>query len=170
MPTALIQAPHIQILKAARAATGGADFASCGLPVGAVVKARHARNRKPVRGERPAVTLIMVTDEPTPVDLNLNQNEYQRRLTIDLQADVELDTELSGDDETALEVLSAMLLTAVDAIRAGLVDVVCDWIELGAYDPEDRATPDDGRLVLEMIVVYRVRQDDEKVLLAPGAD
>lgn len=164
--------PHIRILTAMQAAIAGEDFmADAG--TSSAVTVRQSRNRKPVRAERPAITLIFVGDSPTQGDTGHSMDEIQRRMIVDLQADAELDAEEAGTDPTGLLLLSRMLAVACRVLRiegGPIAGNWCDWVEIDDLEPDERSTPDDGRLVRAVTVVYRTHARDENVLLALGAN
>lgn len=163
--------PPIRLLRMMADRGRAADFSQAGI-VSKPVKVRHARNRNPVRGEKPAVTLILVSDEPQPTELARNEQELVREMVVDVQADIDLATEESGEDDTGLEVLMLVIAVFVDSLRDQNVPSwlggYCDWISIGALEPDDRSTPDEGRMTRALSVLYRVRSDDENVLLAAG--
>jgi hypothetical protein len=167
------QAPHITLALAIEAAGNAVDYLGRAGIAGNVT-IRHARNRKPVRAEKPCMSIIIVSDDYQPDEADRNDWEQVRELIVDLQADLDLDTEDSGDDPTGLDKLSRF----VAAFVAGLKDPemptylggLCDWIRVGALEPDDRSTPDDGRMTRAIHVLYRVRSDDANVLLAQGVN
>lgn len=131
---------------------------------------RFSRNRGAVRGEKPAITIIFVGDVAQQGDTGLTQDEILRVLTVDLQIDVDLATEISGLDPTGLGLLGRIVDVSMGALRAegGTMSLWCDWIVPTDVEPEDRSTPDQGRLVQALDVIYRVHARDENVLLAAG--
>ncbi|HEX9946412.1 MAG TPA: hypothetical protein VGA98_02630 [Allosphingosinicella sp.] len=166
-------APHIKLLLAMAATLELVDYqvrAGASKPV----KIRHARNRKPVRSEKPAISIIFVGDDPRPDDLQRNAWEAVRELQADLQCDADLAAEDSEEDVTGLAVLSRILAAGVEMLEVARRDVVtpfndlADSIMAGTVDPDDKSREDDGRLVRRVTVVYRVRTDGSNVLLAPG--
>lgn len=142
--------------------------------VGGPVTIRHARNRNPVRSERPCISLICVSDEVRGDDQMRNEWEVVRELVVDLQVDLELTAEDSGLDETGLAALSMTVTAFLRAIRdeepTSWLDGMCDWISIGSLEPDDRSTPSDGRMTRAITVLYRTRSDDENVLLAAGVN
>ncbi len=158
----LPQPPFVRI--ALRMAEIGADVDYLDQAgIAAPVTIRHRRKVQTVRGERPAITIIFVGDVPEPGD-GLNAWEQRRRATFDIQADVELSP---GTDVTGLETAGLMLAAFVRALRvegSPLLELV-DWVEEGEIEPEDRAQPEDGRLVRTLELLYRARSDDGNALL-----
>jgi hypothetical protein len=176
-------APFVKLLTAAGQFIAAADYIEgaglLSLPddLGAqhpiTMTVRHARNRKPVRSEKPCITLVFVGDEPRSDDeQQLNDWETARELTFDLQLDMDLDTEDSELDPTGYAKMSRVLAVAyssmVETVGLKFLGGLADWIANGSYDPDDKSTSDDGRLVLGISVLYRVRSDDPNVLLAAG--
>ena len=133
---------------------------------------RHSRNRKPTRKERPLLSIIFVGDDLRPDDVDRNAWEEVREMTVDLQVDLDLDNETSFNDPTGLLYLSLVLAAALrslkDPVQPVFLSGKCDWIRVGSIDPEERSTPDVGRMTRALTVVYRVRSDDQNVLLAQG--
>lgn len=164
--------PPIVLLKKMRALGAVADYTQAGVTSGPVT-VRHSRNRSPVRGERPAVTLILVSDEPQPTEFQHNQWELVREMVVDVQVDLDLASEDSGEDETGLEALMLVVAVFVASLRGPdqiWLDGLCDFVNIGALEPDDRSTPDEGRMTRALTVLYRVRADDENQLLAAGVD
>ena len=162
-------APHVRILLAIADVGRSVDYLE-EAGIAEPVTIRHARNRKPVRSERPCITIIMTGDEPRPDEMQRNDWETTREMTFDLQADMELPTEVSDEDPTGLGDISLFLAAMVYAIRAPgnpLLQLV-DWVMPGKLDPNDDSPSDDGRMTRGLSVVYRVRSDDENELLAAG--
>ena len=163
------RAPFVQNLLEIQAVLETCDFvADAGVSTAMTI--RHSRNRKPVRGERPALTIIFVGDVYEQGDSGHSQDEIVRRMTVDLQYDLELATEDSDDDPTGLELLGRVDAVALHALRVGpnaMIGRTSDWIIAGDINPEDRATPDEGRMTRAIDVLYRVGAVDGNVLLAP---
>lgn len=129
------------------------------------VTIRHSRKRHPVRGDRPCLSLIFVGDVAIEGETGLNAWEVARRMTVDVQADIDV----PSDDVTGRVRLGRFLAAYVGALRAegsALLSLIDDVIE-GDIDPEDRAQAEDGRLVRSLDLLYRVRRDDGNVLLTP---
>lgn len=166
--------PVIQLLRAMDAAGSAAIFPEQALS-GGTMTIRHARNRKPVRSEKPCITLILVDDDRQQADVDRNEWETVREMTVDLQCDLSLSTEDSGRDPTGLEALLLVLGTFLAALRDPdqpnlCLGGLCDDITVGAIDPDEDSTPDEGRMTRRVTVLYRVRTDDPNVLLAAGAN
>lgn len=139
------------------------------------LKIRFARNRKPVRGDKPCISLIFVSAEAVQADVDLSAFETQKRMLLDLQCDLDLDAEDGTVDPTGLGMLSRILGYAMTRLQNEEepytpIFALSDRVGGGAYDPEERATSEDGRLVLEANVVYRVLSTDENWLLAQGVN
>lgn len=140
---------------------------------GATVTIRHSRNRKPVRAEVPAVTLILVSDEPRQDELDRNDWERVREMVIDVQVDTHLAAEDTMIDETGLAVpmiLVALFVASLRGPNQTWISEMVDDVRVGSLEPDDRSTPDEGRMTRALTVLYRVRSDDENVLLAAGVN
>jgi hypothetical protein len=177
-------------LLAVRKALVDGDLATMvGLPD---LKIRFARNRYVTRGERPAVSIAFVSDEPTDGDgaegggVYLNPDELLRSLGVDLIVDAEVETEASAEagdltslppdtfDGTGLATLSWILDCALLILKRCMFDPLrdttdlgkmADWVgEVSIEDDEDLAD-DDGRLVGRANVLYRTSSQDPTVLL-----
>lgn len=134
------------------------------------VTARHGRNRYADEEEKPCVSVVFVGDEPAGDDLDHNAWETVRELQIDLVVDAALDPEDGNLDPTGYRRLSRIAAAFIKAMRTpgSPIDLLSDWVRQAGIAPDDRSTSDQGRLVSSVIVVYRVRTDDENVLLAQG--
>lgn len=163
--------PHIKLLMKIEEMINLVDFETAA-GIGQPMQVRHSRNRKPARSERPLLSIIFVADDVRPDDVNRNAWEVVREMTVDLQVDLDLDTETSFEDPTGLLYLSMCLAAATNALKDPEQPVFlqgkCDWINVGSIDPEERSTPDVGRMTRALSVLYRVRSDDANVLLADG--
>lgn len=133
---------------------------------------RHFRNRNISEDERWCVALRFEHDGPQQDGEVQDRNAWEkcRELTLSLVVEGNLQTEDSGLDPTGLAQLGMIAAAAFRGLRdpAGPLAQKCDWMRLGDIDPDDESTPDEGRLVYAVIVLYRVRSDDENVLLALG--
>lgn len=163
--------PHIILLTALELASAGVDYEDrAGLS--SPVTVRHSRNRQPVRAERPALTIIFVSDEPRADEQDRNDWEQVREMVVDLQCDLDLETENSVADPTGLLYLSLVLAAALASFKDPEMPVflggLCDFIMVGSVDPAERSQPDIGRMTRELTVLYRVRSDDANVLLSAG--
>lgn len=134
------------------------------------VGTRHLRNRSTAAEERPCVAVRFDGDERADDDRNHNGQEAVRWLHFALVADLDLDTEDAGTDDTGQKKLGLLLAASVKGLRraGSAIGALSDWIIPGAFDPDENSQPDEGRLVLSLTVVYRVRTDDENALLAQG--
>lgn len=163
--------PHLILLAEMGNLIGGVNYqVQAGLSKSLTV--RHSRNRKPARSERPLLSIIFVGDDERPDDVDRNAWESVREMTVDLQVDLDLDTETSYFDPTGLLYLSLVLAAALKSLKDPeqpiFLNGKCDWIRVGSIDPEERSTPDVGRMTRALTVIYRVRSDDANVLLASG--
>jgi hypothetical protein len=142
--------------------------------IAAPVTVRHSRNRKVHKSDKPSITLIFVSDDAQPAEHDRNLYEQARELKVDIQADIDLDTEDSNLDPTGLDRISKFIGAFVGSLKTPdenvWLDNLCDTITIGALNPDDRSTPDDGRMTREINVLYRVRSDDANVLLAQGVN
>ncbi len=170
--------PPIVILREMKRLGLLADFTQAGV-TSAPVTVRHARNRDPAKGEIPSVTLILVSDDPRQDEQDHNMDERTREMVVDVQIDLVLANEESGDDDTGLLALMLVLAVFVQALRTGdpagpnpivWVSGLVQDLFVDSLAPDDRSTPDDGRMTRALRVLYRVRSDDENVLLAAGVD
>lgn len=162
--------PHIKLLLAIETAINTVNFAVDAGVAG--MQVRHSRNRKPARSERPLLSIIFVSDDPRPDELDRNSWEVVREMIVDLQVDLDLSTEASDADPTGLLYLSLCLAAAIKSLKHPdqplYLGGKCDWINAGSIDPEERSTPDVGRMTRALSVLYRVRSDDANVLLGLG--
>lgn len=163
--------PHLKLLAEMSNMIGVVDF-QVQAGISRPMQIRHSRNRKPLRSERPLLSIIFVGDDVRPDDVNRNAWEVVREMTVDLQVDLDLDTEVSFADPTGLLYLSLCLAAAIKSLKHPeqpiFLNGKCDWINVGSIDPEERSTPDVGRMTRALSVLYRVRSDDANVLLAAG--
>lgn len=173
------EAPHVRLLFAMQAVlqaiTPDEWLENAGFPLDQKMTIRFSRNRKPVRADKPCISIIFVSTESVPTDTGLTMWEIQKRMLADLQCDLDLPPEDTGLDPTGLGLLSRVLGYAMSRLQdeedpLNPLAQLSDRVGIGAYDPEDRATPEDGRLVLETNVVYRVLQTNENHLLAQGVN
>jgi hypothetical protein len=163
--------PHIRLLLAIEEFASLVDYEDAA-GIDKPLTIRHSRSRKPVRSEKPAATIIFVGDDPQQAEMQRNSWETVRELVVDIQVDLELDTENSGVDPTGLLYLSLVVAAFVKSLKDPDQPVflggMCDWISIRSIDPEERSQPDDGRMTRALTVLYRVRSDDANVLLAAG--
>lgn len=164
------QPPFVKLLGWADDALALVDFAAeTGI---ADVTHRPFRNRNTMEDERWCVAVRFETDLPQQDGEVQNHNAWEkcRELTLSLIVDGDLETEDSGNDPTGLAQLGMIAAAAFKGLRdpAGPLAQKCDWMRLGGIEPDEDSTPDEGRLVYAVIVLYRVRSDDENVLLAQG--
>lgn len=163
--------PHIQLLAAIKTTLEAVDYqADAGV---AGVKIRHRRNRYSWDSERPCVSIVFVHDViPDDAALELNAWEKQRQLTVDLVVDLDLPPEDSDEDPTGNLALSLVAAASLRAMKdpASPIAQLSDYISGHDIEPSEDSKPDKGRLSLTSIVLYRVRSDDENVLLAEGVN
>jgi hypothetical protein len=161
--------PHIRQLEAAVADLASADFMeNTGVPG---IHVRHRRNRLPTSSELPCVTLRWLgCDQTSPDGDYVTAWEQQMLNHMQLEVDLELDTEESGIDPTGWgkHSMVAAYAYSVLAEQSSALFQLCDHVRVPAPQLDEDSKPDDGRLVLPFDVVYRVRTDDPNVLLAPG--
>lgn len=172
--------PPIRLLEAIKQTLEPVDYLNrAGL---AGVRIRHRRNRNTKAGERPCIAIAFVDDDgPDDDQLDLTCGERQRSLTVDLIADVDLAPEKADIDQdpatpgveidpTGNLVPSRLLAAAIEALKTpgSAIDVLSDYISVKSLSPDEDSQADYGRLVRTIIVLYRVRSDDENVLLAEG--
>jgi len=133
---------------------------------------RHMRNRKATKGEVPAMSLRLVDIALDPDRQAIHSSsEVCWKAVIDLVLDVDLPPEAASDesDPTGWNILSVsantfagLYLDENSKIRA-LVDDVMP----GDVDPDEDSTPDNGRLALSVVVLYRTLWNDPNHLLSP---
>lgn len=163
--------PYILLLEAVKADLDGADWlGETGLPT---VHRRHQRHRLLDQQERPGIEVVFVDDDAVDDQaLQLNAWEQQRAMTIDLSADADLEPEDSGQDPTGWLRLSRICATGFSAIKrdGSATRRLADYVSLRSVNPSEESDPDQGRLAYTLVVLYRVRSDDENVLLAEGVN
>jgi hypothetical protein len=164
--------PHIRLMTAIHDAIAAVDFQDrAGLS--ASLKVQFSRNRNATRQEKPSLLIVFVGDDPrTGDEQDHNAWETVRELVVDLQVDLDLNSENSGIDPTGLLFLSNTIAAAVSSLRDPIEPIylggLCDYIMAGSIDPEERSQPDIGRMTRALTVLYRVRSDDPNILLAAG--
>lgn len=164
------QEPFVKLLGYAKASLDLVDWeVETGI---AGVKPRHFRNRNTTSEERPGVALRFDHDLPQQEGEVPNHNTWEkvRELALSIVVDVDLDSEESEEDPTGFDKPSRIAAVAMKALRDPTKPFAqkVDWSRQDSIDPDEDSTPDKGRLVYAVIVLYRVRSDDENVLLAQG--
>lgn len=161
--------PHIRLLEAAKTALEGVDFNDrAGM---AMTTVRHARNRRPLESELPCISIRWIGNEDhNPDDQYKTAGERVRRCNIDLEIELKIPDEESGQDSTAWLLLGRVGAAAFEAINDedGALRQLCDWVTDVEDQPDEDSKPDEGRLVKAIYVVYRVRSEAPNVLLAVG--
>lgn len=164
------EAPETKILKRMVTMASAASLHTVfGLPGPFTV--RHERHRSTQKTERPAISFRLV-------DIGLNealqeihtQDEVCWKMVVDIVVDLVLAPEADnsgGDDPTGW---NALLATANSVANLFLVDgndllgLIDDTLP-GDVDPDEDSTPDDGRLVRSIVVLYRTLRSDLNHLL-----
>jgi hypothetical protein len=159
------EAPFVRIELAIVAALEAVDWEDRTGIAGITV--RHGRNRYPTPEEKPCVSVIWNGDED---EMDVTSDEKALRGLWDLQFDKDLADEESATDPTGWSELGRMSAAAYEAIAdpAGPLANLVWYVRPGNHAPSDDSTPDDGRLVRGIFVVYRVGMDEPNVLFAPG--
>lgn len=170
----ILPAPHIRLLVAAYQTLEPIDWLTDTGVDGLTL--RHMRHRFSTSSEKPCLSLRWTgNNDPGTRGEYLNAWERPREMGLDLIIDMALPTELSGDDPTGWEKHSRIAARAMTAFQTQgdanfLYPLLCDWIVAGDDSPDEDSKPDDARLVKSLSVLYRVRVDDENVLLAQGVN
>lgn len=130
---------------------------------------RHFRNRRGKGSERPGVALRYVGTE-IPPNMGQSSSEMIWAMTVDIVVDLELDPEEDGVDVTGWDKLTAAarafaaLYLSMESPLRNFVDDILP----GELDPDEDSTPDDGRLVQSVSVLYRTPWNDQQTLLTPA--
>jgi hypothetical protein len=133
-------------------------------------KIRHARHRVSTKGERPCMALRLVSVELDPDRQQVHtQSEVCWAMTVDIIVDMELPAEadVAGADPTGWNQMSSTARAFANLYfdpQSTLLTLVDDTLP-GDLDPDEDSTPDDGRLVLSIVVLYRTLRDDMNILL-----
>lgn len=162
--------PEVILLRAAVDQIKTVDWP--GLTGLAAVTVRHGRFRGFNGGERPGIALRYIGSGPLdPEQQVLSAYETLCQMEISMDVEATLDSEESGDDETGLLRLSRMATAAVNSLRdpAGLFYPRIHEIFVTEKEADEDSTPDKARLSWKISVLYRVRTDEENVLLGIGS-
>lgn len=161
--------PVTLLLEAIKATLDQVDYqAEAGI---AGVTVRHRRNRFSIDSELPCIAIQWISDEivdeETPY---LTAWEKTRGLTVDLVIDSLIDDEESGLDPTANQALLNLAAASIRALKKddSPLGALSETRSLRDMAADEDSKEDKGRLVATLFVVYRVRVDDETVLLAEG--
>lgn len=174
--------PFVRLLEAIKQTGLAVDFEDAAGVAG--VKVRHRRNRNSHMGDMPCIAIEMIEDRVADEDaINLTAWEKLRHLFVRLTADFELPPEeidpdpgdpdgevTEGPDPTGQLAGARMLAAMFQAMKDpdSPIAQLTDYIQGSDWSPDIDSKEDKGRLELITKVVYRVREDDENVLLAAG--
>ena len=148
-------------------------------PLDAPNTIRHARYRYSTAEERTAIAIRWDGDEPEDSmqsDSYLSSGEMLVKMSLSIEIDADLDPEptdgSAGADETGLKKLTRYANAVLKALRAegSIISNFSDFVQYGGLGPDEDNISDEGRLVLSLFVLYRVRSDDPTVLLATGVN
>ncbi len=130
---------------------------------------RHTRNRKANPQEKPCISLQFIETSPAEGNNLYTADERAWKMDIDLIIDMDLATEVSGDDVTGLNVLSLVAGECVSALCEpdSLMLSLCDDVYDEGFGNDEDSTEDEGRLVQKISVLYRTPQGNRNVLLSP---
>ncbi len=136
---------------------------------------RHARFRYSTTEERPAIAIMWDGDEVRDEDESnqyLSAHELVMEQSLSIMIDVDLDAEDSGLDNTGIKKLSRYAKAVLSALRAegSIISGFSDFVQYRSLGPDEDSLSDEARLVLSVIVLYRVRAEDPSILLATGVN
>lgn len=134
---------------------------------------RHWRNRHSKPTERPVCAIRFIDVNP-----DLERGRYHTTdeecwiMGAELVIDMDFPSESSEADETGVGLMTVacnQAFKALSNVATGLVAAgICDDIIDMGCGPDDDSSPDEGRLVQSVNVLYRTATGDRSVLLAPG--
>lgn len=144
----------------------------------AALTVRHFRHRHTDKNERPGIALRYVQSEVDNERGPMHTSSEQCwAMTVDIVVDLTLKPERShnlaaGDDNdaTGWDRLIGLARTVAGIyvdMDSPLRDLVDDVLH-GDTDPDEDSQPDEGRLAISVIVLYRTLYSDPMSLLAPG--
>lgn len=161
--------PVDRILERMKTVAAAADLhTAIGLPAPFTI--RHYRNRNTQKTERPAIAFRLVNIELDPDRQQIHtQEEVCWAMTVDIVVDMVLPAELDGvgGDPTGWNQLSGTASSVANLFldpASDLLTLVDDTL-VGDVDPDEDSTPDDGRLVQSIVVLYRTLRSDLNHLL-----
>ncbi len=157
--------PTITVLQAILSAISAIDFAPLDQPT-----IRHHRFRHLTEEERPGICLRWDGDKPHEDDVEngyLSLGEMRVVCNVSIEIDADIDDE--ADDPTGFKDITRYVEKVLSALRDPLnPHSVWDHVQYVGLGPDEDSMSDEGRLVLSLDVIYRVRSDDPSVLLSPG--
>lgn len=163
--------PQEKILKATKAALLAWDWQAA---IELTPNIRHWRYRHSNPAERPCISIRYIDVNPN-VDMGRyhNTDEECWIMAIELIVDMALPREESDDDETGVGLFTTacnQAFKALSDVSTGLVNgaQICDDVLDMGDGPDDDSSPDEGRLVQSVNVLYRTPTGDRSILLAPG--
>lgn len=170
--------PTVIVLEALKVTLEAVDWSAIGQPG---FTWRHERQRNTSAEERPAGAIEWQGDQVREADderVYLTMDEMLMAMSVSLTIDLDLEPEESDEarpveveDPTGLRTLTQVGMTAVKALKAEGAEIRnwTDAVALEGLSPDEDGTGDEGRLVIPLTVLYRVRTDDPSELLAMGA-
>jgi hypothetical protein len=162
-------APTTTILEAMKAIAQAADI-HLEFGEAAPFKIRHWRHKHATKTDRPAVSLRLVTlEQDRDRGLIHSHSEICWSAVIDIIVDLELPPESSGDDPTGWNRVSATAnrFASLYLVEDSPLRLLVDDILPADADPDEDSTPDEGRLALGIVVLYRTLWNDLNHLLSP---
>ena len=129
---------------------------------------RHFRNRNTTKTERPAIAFRLVSEEINP-EIGAALGEVGWAMTVDIVVDMNLRPEgdLTTPDESGWNQLAGTANRVANLFldpSSQLLTMVDDTLP-GDKDPDEDSTPDEGRLVQSILVLYRTLRSDLNHLL-----
>jgi hypothetical protein len=168
------QPPHIQLLAAILATLEAVDWEAETGVVGLTI--RHARHRFSTSSEKPCLSIRWTgNNDDGARGESLTAWEKPREMNVDLQIDMALPAESSDEDPTGWLAHSRIAAAALTALQTpgptnALYPPLAQWVRGGDDAPDEDSKPDDARLVKSLSVLYRVKTEDESVLLGEGVN
>lgn len=174
MSFALPQSPETQILERMKRIAIDAHLGKT-LGLDKEFTVRHRRHRDAIYTERPALSIALVA-----VDVNEEEQAYHTPNENCWRAEIDLivDMDLPAEDEDARDTSGAQDLTGWDHLTTaarmfanlyldtdGEMFTVVDDVRPGKIDPDEDSKPDQGRLAMSVIVLYRTSARDTMRLL-----
>lgn len=175
------ESPTVIVLEKSKETIEAIDWAALGLPA---FKVRHSRNRFSTEEERPCISIRWMGDRVREVDQEQSyltdwEMEIAQDLTIEIdmdlapeESDAEPPPEPEDTDPTGVSVLTRSGIAIVRAMKAreSIISGFSSGVIYGGMDDDEEGTADEGRLVLALTVLYRVRTDDPGELLGTGVN
>jgi hypothetical protein len=168
--------PETRILEKMKEIAVAADVATAFELAGEFL-IRHYRHRQAGKSERPGAALRYVSSE---IDQDRGSFHTSSEVCWAMSVDIVVDTtllaekghdEAAGDDNDAtgwdrLTAIARWLAKLYVDMGSELRDLVDDVL-YGGIDPNEDSQPDDGRLAITVVVLYRTLHADPLHLLSP---